>query len=352
MLHITEPHAAPGAGALVELASFGTNPGQLKGWLYLPPDLEPGAALVVALHGCTQSAADFAAGTGWNALADRHGFAVLYPEQQKANNGNCCFNWFEPDDITRGRGEVASIYQMTAHLVETQGLDNRRVHVMGLSAGGAMANAMLAAYPEIYNSGAIVAGLPYGIASTVGEALSVMRGRHPPTAQVLAARIRTAPIRRHAPPRVSVWQGGQDHTVRRSNAADIIDQWLSLYPDLDEPQLDYPADGVTHRTWRDASGHVQLEAYDIERMGHGWPVDPEARKPLSQAAPYFLDAPVSGTARIARFFGLIDRRALALHERSAAATSPEQEEEAGGGAGGQGLGGLIRDALKAVGFTR
>jgi len=64
--------------------------------------------LVVLLHGCTQHAVGFATDGGWLALADEAGFAVLAPQQSSANNMNRCFNWFEPQDLRRGRGEPAS----------------------------------------------------------------------------------------------------------------------------------------------------------------------------------------------------------------------------------------------------
>jgi poly(hydroxyalkanoate) depolymerase family esterase len=116
--------------------------------------------LVVALHGCTQTAADYDHGSGWTRLADRYGFAVLFPEQQRANNPNNCFNWFLPSDTRRSHGEAFSIRQMIERVITDHGVDRRRVFVVGLSAGGAMTSAMLATYPDLFAGGAIIAGLP------------------------------------------------------------------------------------------------------------------------------------------------------------------------------------------------
>ena len=118
-------------------------------------------ALVVVLHGCGQTAAAYDFGTGWSTLAKRYGFALLMPEQQGANNANTCFNWFNPGDVARGRGEAASIRQMVARMVADHKIDPRRIYVTGLSAGGAMTSVMLATYPEVFAGGAIIAGLPY-----------------------------------------------------------------------------------------------------------------------------------------------------------------------------------------------
>ncbi|RVD47672.1 PHB depolymerase family esterase, partial [Mesorhizobium sp. M7A.F.Ca.ET.027.03.2.1] len=113
----------------------------------MPADLPDGAPLVVVLHGCTQNAAGYDRHSGWSQLADEGGFALLYPEQQRANNPNLCFNWFLPADTARDRGEVFSIRQMIETMVVAHGLDRKQIFVTGLSAGGAMAAAMIATYP-------------------------------------------------------------------------------------------------------------------------------------------------------------------------------------------------------------
>src|ERR1700720_4995566 len=123
---------------LRETMNFGSNPGALRMFTYLPPDLAGECGLVVVLHGCTQSAAGYDIGAGWSTLAKRFGFALLLPEQQRSNNPNGCFNWFLPDDSQRGRGEALSIRQMIETFVMDKKIDRDRVFITGLSAGGAM----------------------------------------------------------------------------------------------------------------------------------------------------------------------------------------------------------------------
>ena len=105
---------------------------------YAPERLAPGAPLVVALHGCGQTAAAYDHGAGWSELADRLRFVVLAPEQRQANNFNGCFSWFQPGDTSRDHGEAASIRQMIARAIADHDLDPRRVFITGLSAGGAI----------------------------------------------------------------------------------------------------------------------------------------------------------------------------------------------------------------------
>src|SRR5262245_5165911 len=157
---------------LTEVCEFGSNPGVLRMFEYVPS--RRNSALVVVLHGSAQTAASYDLGAGWSTLADRYGFALLLPQQQNYNNPNNCFNWFLPGDIERGRGEAISICQMIETMTAAHRIDRRRVFITGLSAGGAMAGVMLATYPELFAAGAIIAGLPFGTATNVSEALESM----------------------------------------------------------------------------------------------------------------------------------------------------------------------------------
>src|SRR5204862_2707305 len=164
----------PGERHLQEVADFGSNPGNLRMLAHLPRKLSKNPALVVALHGCTQTAAVYDHGSGWSTLADAHGFAVLFPEQPRANNPNNCFNWFLPPNTQRDHGEALSIRQMIERMIRDHGIDRRRVFIVGLSGVGAMAAVMLATYPDVFAGGAIIAGLPYGSARNVQEAFQAM----------------------------------------------------------------------------------------------------------------------------------------------------------------------------------
>ena len=168
--HAVQSPTQTAPGRLATLSEFGANPGALAARFHVPADLPAGAPLVVVLHGCTQTAEAYDHSAGWSRLADRNGFALLYPEQQRLNNPNLCFNWFSPDDTARGGGEAASIRALIAQTVEACQIDPDRVFITGLSAGGAMTSVMLAAYPEVFAGGAIIAGLPYGAAGTMPEA--------------------------------------------------------------------------------------------------------------------------------------------------------------------------------------
>ena len=221
--------------SLREIAAFGSNPGNLRMFAHVPPGLGEKPALVVALHGCTQSARAYAVGTGWCDVADRHGFVVIYPEQQPSNNPKNCFSWFVPADTARDSGEALSIRQMIEKAVSEFGIDQRRIFITGLSAGGAMASVMLAAYPEVFAGGAIIGGLPYGSASNVQEAFDAMFNDRMPSARALGDRVRSAPKHEGRWPRISVWHGTADAVVKPSNAEHIVSQWIHVQSLQREP---------------------------------------------------------------------------------------------------------------------
>ena len=221
--------SAEAGSPLVEIDGFGTNPGALKMFAHVPEQLPRASALVVVLHGCGQTATGYDVGTGWSTLANRYGFALLMPEQQSANNANTCFNWFNPGDVVRGRGEAASIRQMVARMVADHNIDSRRIYITGLSAGGAMTSVMLATYPEVFAGGAIIAGLPYGIASNVREALGGMMQSTSRPGDKLGDLVRKASKHNGPWPKVSVWHGSADRTVNPGNANEIVKQWLDVH---------------------------------------------------------------------------------------------------------------------------
>lgn len=299
-------HLAAGTdngGRLSALDRFGDNPGALNGWCRVPDgDALP---LVVVLHGCTQTAASYDRGSGWSDLAERFGFAVLLPEQVRANNPNGCFNWFVPGDTRRDAGEAASIRQMIAAMVDRYPIDPARVFITGLSAGGAMTSVMLATYPELFRGGAIIAGLPYGAAGTMPQALERMRGQGHLNDLAYATAVRTASSHRGPWPRVSVWHGDADHTVHPVNADRIVGQWRALHGADGAPDVEVRGK-LRSRAWHAADGAVLIEDHRIAGMGHGTPVGTQGETACGSAMPHMLDVGVSSTWQIAQSWGLVD----------------------------------------------
>ena len=313
--------AGHGSTRLREIFDFGSNPGNLRMFGYRPPTLADNPALVVVLHGCTQTAAGYDLGAGWSTLADRYGFALLLPEQQRSNNPNGCFNWFQPEHSRRDQGEPLSIRQMIEKSVVDHGIDRRRVFITGLSAGGAMTSNMLACYPEVFAGGAIVAGLPYGAATTVQQAFQSMYQSPSRSAREWADLVRKASSHRGPWPRVSVWHGNDDKTVIPSNALEILKQWTEIHGLPLSPSVKTRVDGFPREVWINGAGDELIEAYTITNMAHGTPLAiGEAEGACGAPGPFLLPVGISSSYHIAKFFGIAVARASV--ERNMVKLSP------------------------------
>jgi poly(hydroxyalkanoate) depolymerase family esterase len=262
---------------------------RLRFLVHTPRGAEPQTAipLVCMLHGCTQDAAGLAAVTRMNEAADRHGFAVLYPQQDREQNPQCCWNWFLPEHQSRGAGEPAAIVNTVREVIGTVSpwtIDRRRVFVAGLSAGGAMATILAATYPDLFAAVAVHSGIAYGAATNVGAAFAAMaRG----TDQVALGDAVHAAMGVHARavPTIVI-HGTADQTVAPRNADQVLGQAIAGNR-LAAPQtcgeLDITRPSTTSRgsgdgdghpylraRWTDSRGALMHELLTVEGLGHAW----------------------------------------------------------------------------------
>ena len=302
-------HLLPGGigTPLTETRQFGTNPGDLRMYSFVPPEVRPSPALVVVLHGCGQTAAGYDQGTGWSTLAKHYGFALLMPEQQASNNANGCFNWFSPEDTKRGHGEACSIRLMIARMVSQHRIDKHRVFVTGLSAGGAMTSTMLATYPEVFAAGAIIACLPFGVAGYVNKTKNNKKRSPARPAEELGNLVRSASKHRAPWPKVPVWHGSADRTVNPANADEIVKQWLDVHRLPSNPMAEGTVDGYPHQVWWNSQGETVVESYTITDMAHGTPIGKaENDQRYGKEGAFLIEAGISSSHHIASFFGLTD----------------------------------------------
>lgn len=262
---------------------------------YVPAGMPTGRPLIVALHGCTQSATDYYSHSGWPKYADLYQAAVVFPEQTPANNALSCFNWFTAGDIGRGQGEALSIKQMVDHAIRAYGSNPQRVYVTGLSAGGAMTAVMLAAYPDVFAAGAVIAGLPYNC-GTICQYQAQSK-----TPKQWGDLVRAANPGYTGPwPRVSIWHGTADSTVVPANATELRDQWTNVWGVPQTPSSTATLPGSTTVAYY--SGAVEL--YQVSGMGHGTPVAPgSAENQCGTTGAYYLNT-ICSSYHIARSWGL------------------------------------------------
>lgn len=246
--------------------SFTCAAGTRRYRLYVPSRPATGPRpLIVMLHGCKQDAADFAAGTAMNRLGEDGNCLVLYPEQERGANSSNCWNWFETAHQARDAGEPSILAGMTRQVMQEHGADPSRVYVAGLSAGGAMAAVMGAAYPELYAAVGVHSGLPVGAARDLMSGLNAMKGA--------AKGKRAAALRRPVP--LIVFHGDQDHVVHASNGAALMQQFAQDASGAPLRQVDAPAGAETQRratrtTALDAAGKVAAEYWVVHGAGHAW----------------------------------------------------------------------------------
>ena len=219
------------------------------------------------LHGCTQSADDFAAGTRMNFAAEAQGCFVVYPEQPAAANASRCWNWFKRSDQQRGRGEPALIAGITREVIRNHRIDARRIYIAGLSAGGAAAAIMGEVYPDLYAAVGVHSGLACGAARDLPSAFAAMSGRGPVRGSPNGVHTR----RRHVLPTI-VFHGDRDTTVHPRNGTEVIARANSGEHSDASVEREMVSSGrrYTRSIKRDAGGRSVLEQWEIHGAGHAW----------------------------------------------------------------------------------
>jgi len=256
---------------------FKTDAGERRYKLFRPGALPPAGqrSLVVVLHGCTQDADDIARGTRFNAAAARDGFVVLYPEQPQSANALKCWNWFIPDQSTRGLGEEAIIAELTTKIARDEGIASGRTTIAGISAGAAMAANLIADYPELWNAAALHSGLPSHVARSQAEAVGIMtNGAKEPDALGRAAFAAMGSHARMVP--ALLMHGVADHLVSPLNLAATARQFavmnaMAAGAPVPEPAAIASSDArAAGQRWALADGRVLAESWRFDGVGHAW----------------------------------------------------------------------------------
>lgn len=276
------------------------NPAGLTAYVEAPKG-NPARTVVVVLHGCTQRASDMAQ-SGWSDAASAYGFVAVYPEQSIRNDANTCFRWYATDQAAREKGEAASIAAFAKDAKTRFGADH--VYIAGLSAGGAMAAAMLATYPDVFEAGSFSAGIPFRCGTNAFEGGScaglprtlspkewgdLVRAAGTPSPQV----------------RVQIWQGDLDPIVKPGNADGLVAQWTDV-AGVDTTADQETQDGaVQRRVYQDGAGKARVEIDLVRGMGHGFSIATSgAEAPCGKSGLYALDTGACAASGAARFFGL------------------------------------------------
>ncbi|MEA2077467.1 MAG: PHB depolymerase family esterase [Candidatus Marinimicrobia bacterium] len=263
---------------------FGKNPGHLRMYQYIPENLdtETPCPLLLVLHGSGQTAYALSLASGFNKLADSLGFIIAYPDQPFYNNLLTSFSFYMPGKMKKDQGETASVRNMIFYMKENHNIDPKRIFITGMSAGGAMANVMLNAYPGLFAAGALFAA-----PSVLHEDIN--------------------PDRTYSP-RIAIIQGKYDLTVLPKNADRLMNQWREFHQ-LDSADFRYTERYLGHSLLSlieyPAQGKTKLARLDLDRTGHLLLVDPgKAMKQGGQYSLFTKDVNFHLPYWIVEFFGL------------------------------------------------
>jgi poly(hydroxyalkanoate) depolymerase family esterase len=259
--------------------TYTSSSGALNYELFVPSSYKAGTSvpLVVALHGCTETADVYRQLSGWDTLAQAKGFIVVFPDQSTSRNYQRCWNWFLQADMQRGSGEPAMIAGLTTAVERSHSIASNRVYVAGFSAGAAMANVMGATYPDLYAAVGVGSGCEYNGLPCVG-------GQGPDPTQTGKQAYAAMGTHARVMPAI-VFQGDADNIVAPANAPLIVREWQVTddYADDGSANGSIPTSptgftsgassagrSYTVTSYGDGHGHQLIQYWVVHGMNHAW----------------------------------------------------------------------------------
>ncbi|MGI5520421.1 extracellular catalytic domain type 1 short-chain-length polyhydroxyalkanoate depolymerase [Micromonospora sp. CA-259024] len=274
------------AATLTQVTNFGTNPTNLQMHLYVPDRVASRPAILLAMHYCTGSGPAFHSGTQYASLADRHGFIVIYPSATRSSR---CWDVYSPQALRRGGGsDPVGLMSMVDHVRQRYAADPARIFATGTSSGAMMTNVMLGVYPDVFAAGASFAGVPFACFATGGTSewnSECANGQLIRTPQQWGDLVREAyPGYAGQRPRMQIWHGTNDETLRYPNFGEQVKQWTNVHGLGQTPTYtDSPQSGYTRTRYGSGGSMAPVEAISMQGVSHNLPVD---------------------AAQVIRFFGL------------------------------------------------
>jgi poly(hydroxyalkanoate) depolymerase family esterase len=262
------------AASLVEITNFGTNPSNLRMHLYVPDNVPAQPAVVVAVHYCTGNGPAFHSGTEFARLADQHGFIVIYPSATRSGN---CFDVYTAEALRRNGGsDPVGIRSMVSYVQTRYNADSNRIFVTGASSGAMMTNVLLGVYPDVFRAGAAFAGVPFACFATTPPNTwnsECANGQVVRTPQQWGDLVRNAfPGYTGQRPRMQIWHGTNDDTLRYPNFTEQVKQWTNVHGLSQTPSsTDTPQSGWTRTRYGGTGTTAPVEAISLQGVGHNVP---------------------------------------------------------------------------------
>ena len=260
------------AATLQEITDFGSNPSNLRMFLYVPDKVKAHPAILVGLHWCHGTAQAYFSGNQYRLLADQYGFIVIYPGCYSSDS---CFDVHSQEALTHNGGsDPQGIISMVKYVIQNNNADSTRVFVTGHSGGGMMTNVMAGSYPEVFNAASGSATVPFacfaGGTSTWND--DCAKGRVTKTPDEWGGLVRAAYPGYTGPrPRIQLWHGANDDVLNPVNFDEAIEQWtnvLGVSPTPVSTESNQPYISYTRTRYTDNSGVIMLEAIKGGNQSH------------------------------------------------------------------------------------
>ncbi|MGC9665211.1 PHB depolymerase family esterase [Planosporangium sp. 12N6] len=274
-LFLTAKPAA--AASLTRVTNFGANPSNLNMYIYVPNNVAPRPALLVAIHYCTGSASAVFNGSArdYVTAADRYGYVIVFPEATRSGQ---CFDVYSPEALRRGGGsDPVGIMSMVNYAKQQYNVDSSRVYVTGFSSGAMMTNVMAAEYPDVFAAGSAFMGVPATCFAT-GSSSNTWNsqcsgGQISKTAQQWGDAARAMyPGYSGRYPRMQLWHGVNDTTLNYNNFGEEIKQWTNLNGVSQTPVMtDHPQSTWTRTRYGSNTVQAPVEGISVSDAAHDLP---------------------------------------------------------------------------------
>jgi poly(hydroxyalkanoate) depolymerase family esterase len=262
------------AATLTQVTNFGTNPTNLQMHIYVPNQLAARPGVLVAVHYCTGSGPAFYSGAGheFATLADQYGYIVIYPSATRSGQ---CFDVSSPGALTHnGNSDPVGIVSMVRYVQQHYPtVDASKVFVTGLSSGAMMTNVLLGDYPDVFAAGAAFAGVAFGCFATTDGSMwnsACANGQITKTPQQWGDLVRGAyPGYTGRRPRMQLWHGTADDTLRYPNFGEEIKQWTNVLGVSQTPvSSDSPQSSWTRTRYGANTTQAPVEAISVQGGSH------------------------------------------------------------------------------------
>ena len=255
------PTSAPSLPA-GEISRTLTHDGRERSYiLYVPAsvDWSKPVPLVFVFHGGTGNAKNAIRMSGFNPVADKNGFIVVYPngtgrlndDKLLTWNGGTCCGYAQEENVD----DVGFVRVIVADLQSLAQIDPKRIYATGLSNGAMLSQRLACEASDLFAAVAPVAGTLNFPACSPAQPVSVIEFHG--TAD------------EHVP-----YEGGYGPeslvNVNFASVRDSVGFWTQFDRCGPQPQTN-SFDDIQHEVWMGCTGSTSVELYTILGGGHAWP---------------------------------------------------------------------------------